>query len=100
MGLYTLFAVHIYTGITLVMENRKARGSDRYVVSKTAGGSTVGSKTMIYTGLIIALFTIVHLLDFHFVPHDKPISDIVAPILAKPLHAAFYAFAMLALGFH
>ncbi len=99
VGLLTVFLVHIYTGLTLFLQNRSARES-RYAVQKPAGGRTWGSRTMPYTGLAILAFILMHLLNFHFTGQDKPIADIVGPILNNPLYSIFYAAAMLVLGLH
>jgi len=99
IGLLAVFLVHIYTGLTLFLQNRSARES-RYAVQKSAGGRTWGSRTMPYTGLAILAFIILHLINFHFAGDDKLIADIVGPILNKPIYSLLYALAMLVLGLH
>ncbi len=99
IGLAAIFLVHIYTGLTLFLQNRSARES-RYAVQKSAGGRTWGSRTMPYTGLAILAFILLHLFNFHFTGQDKPIADIVGPTLNNPIYSIFYAAAMLVLGLH
>ncbi len=99
LGLLTIFILHIVTGLSLFLQNRNARDG-RYAVNNAAGGRTWGSRTMPYTGLIILAFIIMHLANFHFVEHDRPIADIVSPVLNNPVYTFFYASAMLVLGLH
>lgn len=99
IGLLSIFLLHIYTGLTLFLQNRNAR-ENRYALQKTAGGRTWGSRTMPYTGLAILAFILLHLANFHFTAHDKPIADIVGPTLRTPMYSIFYGTAMLILGLH
>ena len=48
-GLLIFAVIHISTGLLLFYQNFKAR-PERYAVSKRAGGRTLGSATMPYTG--------------------------------------------------
>jgi succinate dehydrogenase / fumarate reductase cytochrome b subunit len=98
--LLAIFLVHVVTGLSLFFQNRAARGNERYAVQTSAGGRTWGSRTMPYTGLIILAFILLHLINFHFVSHDRPISDIVRPVLHNPVYTLLYGVAMLALGLH
>ncbi|NOQ47339.1 MAG: succinate dehydrogenase [Desulfobulbaceae bacterium] len=98
-GLLSIFLLHVVTGLSLFLQNNQARSS-RYAVSTSAGGRTWGSRTMPYTGLAILCFIIVHLLNFHFTDHSRPIADIVGPILGSPVYTLFYGTAMLILTLH
>ncbi|HSO19012.1 MAG TPA: succinate dehydrogenase, partial [Desulfosarcina sp.] len=60
--LLTLFLVHVGTGVILFLQNLKARPV-RYAVNKNAGGRTLGSATMPYTGVLILAFIVFHLLN-------------------------------------
>jgi len=99
IGLLSLFLLHIITGLSLFLQNLTAR-EDRYAVQKTAGGRTWGSRTMPYTGIVILGFIFLHLLNFHFVAHDRPIADIVNSVLGNPLYTLLYTVAMVVLGLH
>lgn len=60
------FILHGLYGIIVQLQNWKARGSKNYAVaSKTK--ATFASKTMIYTGILVLLFLILHLYQFYFV---------------------------------
>jgi succinate dehydrogenase / fumarate reductase cytochrome b subunit len=100
LGLLTLALIHVLTGATLFYENLQSR-PQRYAVNKSAGGRTIGSATMPYTGAFLLLFVIFHLLNFHFV--DKThitIFDIVSKSFSHPAYVVFYVLAMIIAGLH
>ncbi len=99
IGLVFIFLVHIIFGIILALENFQARPG-RYQVSRSSGGRTPGSRTMILTGLLILVFLAVHLKNFHFTDHSRHISLIVKGILAQPPAGIFYLLALAGLGLH
>jgi succinate dehydrogenase / fumarate reductase, cytochrome b subunit len=99
-GLIGFALVHILTGIYLFLQNRKARPV-RYETDASAGGRTISSRTMPYTGLIILAFLIFHL--FHFTWTDKggrTIFDLVAAAFNQPWVILLYASAMIVLALH
>lgn len=92
--------VHVLTGATLFYENFKARPV-RYMVDKRAGGRTLGSATMPYTGFILLIFIIFHLFNFHFVDKtDTTIFQIVLDSFSKSGYAVIYIFAMIVAAIH
>jgi len=99
IGLLTLFLIHIITGIILYLENLQARPS-RYSVNTSEGGRSWGSRTMPYTGAIILVFIIVHLMNFHFTDKSLPVADLVRKLLSSPSLAFFYIFSLVALALH
>ncbi|GAH14547.1 unnamed protein product, partial [marine sediment metagenome] len=99
MGLLTLFLIHILTGVILYFENLGARPS-RYSVDTSEGGRSWGSRTMPYTGAIILVFIIVHLMNFHFTDKSVLIADLVRELLSRPGLAFFYIFSLVALALH
>lgn len=99
VGLLAVFLLHIFLGITLFLQNNQARPVC-YQVEKSSGGRTLGSRTMPYTGVVILIFIVVHLVNFHFADHSIPISDIVKNVLSKPAYAFFHISAMAVLALH
>jgi len=99
LGLLALFLIHIITGIILYFENLGARPS-RYSVNTTEGGRSLGSRTMPYTGAIILVFIIVHLMNFHFTDKSIPVADLVRGLLSRPGLAFFYIFSLAAVALH
>ena len=99
-GLLLLAVVHILTGVILFWSNYTARPR-RYMKNKWAGGRTLGSAAMPYTGLFLLGFIILHLMNFHFV--DKTgttIYRIVATAFNNTGLVIFYILAMVAAAVH
>lgn len=99
LGLLAVFLLHIFLGLTLFLQNNQARPV-RYQVEKSSGGRTPGSRTMPYTGVVILIFLMVHLVNFHFTEHSIPISAIVRNVLRQPIYALFYISALAVLALH
>jgi succinate dehydrogenase / fumarate reductase cytochrome b subunit len=99
-GLLTMALIHVLTGLMLFYQNFLARPI-RYRVNKSAGGRTIGSATMPYTGVLLLAFVIFHLLNFHFVDKTTTtIYDIVTTAFNNPLYVIFYTFAMVVAALH
>ena len=99
-GLLTFAIIHISTGLFLFYQNYKARPT-RYAVNKRAGGRTLGSATMPYTGVLLLLFVIYHLFNFHFVDKTHTtIFQIVSNAFAQPGYVLIYTFAMIIAAVH
>ncbi len=58
------FLYHIFLGIVLTIRNRKARGSNAYASNNWSAHTPFASRTMIYTGVLILLFLVIHMIDF------------------------------------
>jgi succinate dehydrogenase / fumarate reductase cytochrome b subunit len=100
IGLLVFAIVHIITGLTLFYENFRARNG-RYVVNKSGGGRTIGSATMPYTGILLAVFIIFHLLNFHFVDKSQTtIAQIVTQTFQSPFWVVVYILAMIVAALH
>ena len=100
LGLLLFAVVHVFTGILLFVQNLKARPS-RYVVNKCAGGRTIGSQTMPYTGILILAFVVFHLINFHFVDKtNTTIYQIVSAAFSNPLYVVSYIVAMVVVAIH
>lgn len=92
--------VHIVTGTTLFYQNFRARPV-RYSVNKRAGGRTIGSSTMPYTGFILIFFIVFHLINFHFIDKtDTTIYQIVHSAFASFTYVVIYVFAMIVAAIH
>lgn len=100
LGLLIFALVHVLSGLFLFLGNFKARPV-RYAVNKSAGGRTLGSATMPYTGVILLAFIVFHLMNFHFVDKtDTTIFNIVAEAFSKPGYVAIYIVAMVVAAIH
>jgi succinate dehydrogenase / fumarate reductase, cytochrome b subunit len=99
-GLICFALVHIGTGLFLFFQNLAARPV-RYRVNKRAGGRTLGSITMPYTGVLLLCFVLFHLFQFTFV--DKTgtsIYEIVSAAFQSPVYIALYIAAVVVAGVH
>jgi succinate dehydrogenase / fumarate reductase cytochrome b subunit len=100
IGLATLGLIHIAVGTILFFENRKAR-STRYKVYQNPGGRTIASDTMPYTGVLILIFVIFHLLKFTFVDKSvTPIYQQMSATFSNPLWVLMYVAAMVIVAVH
>lgn len=99
-GLLALALVHVLTGTILFFQNLRARPI-RYTMNRWAGGRTLGSATMPYTGFLILLFVVFHLLNFHFVDRSHTtIYQIVSTAFQSPLYVLIYIAAMGIVALH
>jgi len=98
LAVFTL--IHVGLGLFLFYENLKARPV-RYHTHKRAGGRTLGSATMPYTGFIILGFLIYHLLTFRFTGEDNvDLYPIVIDSFHQPVLVVFYVIAIIAVALH
>jgi succinate dehydrogenase / fumarate reductase cytochrome b subunit len=101
--LLIMVALHIWSSIQLAVRKKRARPT-AYARKKSIG-STYASRTMYWSGPIIAVFVIYHLLHFTFGtvhPHFREgdvYANVVSGFQVIPV-SAFYMFAMLLLGMH
>lgn len=63
-GLGLLFVIHIIDAFVLTIQNRKARGNDRYAVTARPKSVEWSSQNMLVLGLVVILFLGVHLIQF------------------------------------
>jgi succinate dehydrogenase / fumarate reductase, cytochrome b subunit len=99
--LVVFLLTHIYTGIRLTLENRRAKGAG-YAVRATAGQASVASRTMIYGGIVLAVFIVTHVKMFKYgdASGEAGLWGLVVRTFQDPLMVAWYVLAMVALGFH
>lgn len=100
VALAALFVAHIALGVIVTTQNWRAR-EGRYAVRATHGGRTWGSGTMIFTGLVILVFLVVHIIDFRLQKGEGvSFAALIGEELSRPFKAGFYALGMIALGLH
>ena len=63
-GLGLLFIIHIVYAVWLTLQNRAARGNDRYAVTSRPPQVEWSSKNMLVLGIVILAFLAVHLVQF------------------------------------
>jgi succinate dehydrogenase / fumarate reductase cytochrome b subunit len=100
IGLLACALLHVVTGLWLSWQNWQARPV-RYALKRSAGGRTLGSRTMPYSGVLILFFVIFHLMNFHFVDKSQTtIHQIVTAAFADPLYVLLYVAAMAVAALH
>ncbi|MEX0779480.1 MAG: succinate dehydrogenase cytochrome b subunit [Balneolales bacterium] len=116
-GLVLFFAVHVYTGISIWWRKKKARPENYEKYASRGGKSkqTFSSRTMIITGLVLLVFTIVHINTFKFgagwageaeyttVVADQEMRDLsklVFETFQNEFYVIGYVGVMILLGFH
>ncbi|HCY74844.1 MAG: succinate dehydrogenase cytochrome b subunit [Ignavibacterium sp.] len=106
--LLTAFILHIFNGLKLWIENKRARGVT-YKINGSPENSDVFSRTMFLTGSIVFIFLVLHLATFfwRFNVHDPEglanthqYFDIVTGFFQIWWYVILYIVAVLLLGFH
>lgn len=107
-GLLVIFLLHLYLAIGLNLENYKSRG--KYELKKRTGrGTTIMSATMPWTGVILLVFVILHLMNLKFgTYYETTVGGVVMRDIYRttmeyfqsPVNVAWYVFAMIAAGMH
>ena len=63
IGLSAMAIIHIWSATVLALRNRKARGTIRYEKKREYAAANYASRTMLWGGVLIALFVLYHLAD-------------------------------------
>ncbi len=118
IGLFSLFVIHISTGLFLFYQNRKARPVPYRISVRVASNSIddvcakaipgangwislpFAARTMPYSGLLILSFIIIHLFGFSFGPQDVPIAKTVITLLGSPGYGLLYIFSFSVVAIH
>lgn len=116
LGLLGVFLLHVALAIGISMKARRARGGNIGHSPKTKGGAShlsLASRSMIFTGLFILVFLVIHLVHFKYGAgvsqgyitdiNGEPARDLyrlVVESFSEPGWVAFYVIAMAVLGFH
>lgn len=102
------FILHIYDGIVLWFENRRARPVN-YKVNASNENSTFSSRWMFWLGSVIFIFLVLHLATFFWrfnfydpsgLAEDHLYFNIVVDFFQIWWYAAVYVIAVILLGFH
>ena len=118
-GLAALVVVHFVYAFILTLQNRKARGSQRYAVAERPKGVSWASQNMLVLGIIVILGMGLHLFNFwanmqlpevlHLMGmHVEPAtmenvangSLYIVSTFSCPVYAALYVVWLVALWFH
>jgi len=115
LGLLTLFLAHAASATWVFLDNRGARTVENTIVQSKGGPSrqSISSRSMIFTGAVLLVFTIIHVVAFRFGPtvadgyvttlHGQPVRDLnrlVVETFKRLPVVAFYTGVMILLGLH
>ena len=110
-GLVAFFLFHIISGISVWLGKRKAR-PDAYKTSGYAGGPSrmnFPSLTMIYTGIVLLVFIILHVKGLKYGPYYTTMIDgtevrdlhrLVMEVFSSTGYVVWYVAATSLIGFH
>ncbi len=109
----TIFAVHMVTAVMVAWFDKNRARPVKYAVQRNAGGAsrkTLSSRSMIVTGIVLAVFVVLHIKMFKFGDHEmiaqadghemKDLYGVVLEVFKQPLWAFGFPAAMALLGFH
>ena len=109
IGIITIFLVHLVFMSILVVENWMARDVS-YKYKRSSPERSIATKTMPYTGVVIFVYIIFHLLDFTFAAHegvgamiankDLGLYGVVVNTFLNPYHSLAYIVVMILIGWH
>jgi succinate dehydrogenase / fumarate reductase cytochrome b subunit len=108
IGLLLIIVVHVYKTVTMFLSNRRARPA-RYAMKKGAdytSRKSVASSTMIFTGLWLLVFLIIHVKAFRYgteyawAEGGRDLYRLEIENFASPLIVVFYVLSMLVVGSH
>ncbi len=111
LGLLAAFLGHAWNGIRVSLQNKRARPA-RYHRLRSAGGvskQTLSSRSMIVTGLVLLVFTVIHLFTFKYGTYYETVVDgvlmrdlyrLVDEKFQNPFYAFGYVAVMLLLLLH
>jgi succinate dehydrogenase / fumarate reductase cytochrome b subunit len=107
-ALTAVFLVHLGLAIKLNLENKKAKG--KYQMKKCTGrGTTFMSATMPYTGIVLLIFIILHLMNLKFGTNYPTTVDGVEmrdlyrttmEYFQSPVNVLWYVFSMVCAALH
>lgn len=106
--LLAAFVIHIFNGLRLWLENKRAQGS-KYTVNAASENSSFSSRTMVVTGSIVFIFLVLHLGTFFWrfnvndpsgMAESHQYFQIVNEFFQMWWYVAVYVIAVLLLGFH
>ena len=108
VGLLLIFLLHVYKTVTMYLGNQQARPLT-YKVKKSQGRpsrKTFASSTMIFSGLWLLIFVIMHVkafkygLDYEAANGVRDLYRVEMETFRSPLTVTFYVLSMLVVGSH
>lgn len=111
-GLALLIFIHIIYAVILTLQNRKARGSQRYSISHKPKTVEWSSQNMLVLGIVILAFLVVHMIQFwakmqlqEIIGGEESIPPVAGTLFiqeafSQPWTIIVYVIGFIALWFH
>ena len=108
-GLLAIALLHATIGLKIYLGKRQARpvGYAEYASAGAPSRQTLSSRTMIFSGLVLGVFLVVHLATFKFGPYytlpdssHRDLARLVFETFHKPGYTAGYVGVLIVLGLH
>ena len=109
-GLAAIFLLHVYKAATNYIANKRARpvGYEKKKYAGRTSRKSIASSTMIWSGVLVLLFVVVHVKQFRFgtwyeTAGEHPIRDLArteVEIFSDPVWVAFYVISTVIVGLH
>ena len=96
-----VLVTHMFLAIRLTTRNRAARAST--YVAKSASDATLASRTMIFSGLLVFIFLVLHLIHFKYGGYQDHVDGLYGLVMerfSQPWFSIMYVLFMVVLGFH
>lgn len=110
IALLLIFLVHVYKAVTNYIGNQRARpvGYEEKRYAGHTSRKSIASSTMIWSGVVIFLFILIHVKQFKYgawyqTVSENPVRDLARTefeVFAQPLWVALYVVATLLVGLH
>ena len=113
LGLAALAVIHIVYAFLLTMQNRRARGGERYAITDKPAKVEWASQNMLVLGIIILLGLLLHLYNFWYNMMFAELFHIADPLgnpadgfgyiqqtFSNPLYVVLYIIWIAAIWFH
>ena len=101
--------LHIFTAFTLTLSNRAARPVPYAYAPQGKAEVSLASRTMIYSGSVLLVFIVHHLITFKYGPHYtatvhgiemRDLHKLIVEVFHNPLYVAWYVLALVMLMGH
>lgn len=91
-GLALLVLLHFVFAIILTVQNRRARGNDRYAIEDRQKGVDWESQNMLVLGIVVAGFLVLHLANFWFKMQFQEVTGLKTGVFDPQNGAAYVKY--------
>jgi len=108
LALVAALLLHAILGVIVSLQNSAARPV-AYVVDRKKGERSLASSTMVWTGILVIVFVVLHLVNFKYGEHEMigegadqmiDFHGLVVGLFKSPMYVLIYIVAVIVLGIH